>query len=307
MRHRGKKIEELFRILLLIFVCLAGVLLIYSWIVKYEPKNVESVNPVIAKKNPTKAKALKEAVEAAMSGAQGTYSIFIKNLKNGQTYSLNEHKSFVAGSLYKLWIMAETYQQIQEGKFTEDQVLSEDVVTLNQIFNIDSDQAELTEGTVTLTVHDALLQMITISHNYSALLLTENIKLSSVATFLKENGLNESSVGTAGDPPKTTAFDIALFLEKLYHGKLASQQYTDEMITFLKNQHLNDGLPKYLPNQSEVAHKTGDIDWFKHDGGIVFSEKGDYIIVAMSESDFPAGAQERIALLSKAVFDYFQN
>lgn len=251
-----------------------------------------------------KANALGGIVEKALEGATGTYGIVIKNIKTGETYNSNEHKFFETGSLYKLWVMATAYKQIQNGQLTEDQVLSENVATLNQKFNIDPSLAELTEGTVTFTVHDALEQMITISHNYAALLLTEKIKLSSVATFLKEKGFTESIVGTNGGSPTTTPSDVALFLEELYNGELANQQYTDEMINLLKNQQLNDGLPKYLPDKSEVANKTGEIDLFKHDAGIIFTDKGDYIIVVMSESDAPQAAQKRIALVSKAVFDY---
>ena len=249
--------------------------------------------------------SLKSVVESSLKDTTGTYGIAIKNLKTGESYYQNEQKIFEIGSLYKLWIMAAVYNQIQNGALTEDEVLSEDVITLNENFNIDPDLAELSEGTITLTVQDALNQMITISHNYAALLLTEKIKLSSVAEFLKVNGFNESSVGTDGNPPKSSSNDIALFYEKLYKNELASEENTQKMIDLLKKQQLSDGLPKYLPTESQIPHKTGDIGWFKHDGGIVYSGKGDYIIVVMSESNSPAGAQERIAMLSKAVYDYF--
>ncbi len=71
-----------------------------------------------------------------------------------------------------------------------------------------------------------LNQMITISHNYAALLLTEKVKLSTVAKFLQTNGFKESNVGTNGEAPVTTPSDIALFLEKLYKGQLANPTYT---------------------------------------------------------------------------------
>ncbi|KKQ37961.1 MAG: Beta-lactamase, partial [Candidatus Levybacteria bacterium GW2011_GWC2_37_7] len=186
-----------------------------------------------------------------------------------------------------------------------DEVLSEDVRVLNQDFNIDPESSELTGGTITLTVKDALKQMITISHNYSALLLTKRIKLSNVAKFLETNGFKDSSVGGSGDSPKSTADDIALFFEKLYKGELANTQYTKEMLDLLKAQTLNDKLPKYLPKGTVVAHKTGEIDYLSHDGGIVYTPKGDYIIVVLSESEFPSGAEDRIAQISKSVFNYF--
>lgn len=253
----------------------------------------------------TETSSLKNVVANTLEGTKGTYGIVIQNLKTGETYEVNEHKVFDTGSLYKLWVMATVYKQIQNGQLHENQVLSQDVATLNQEFYIATDAAELTEGTVTFTVRDALHQMITISDNYAALLLTEKIRLSSVATFLREHGFVESTVGTGGGFPTATPSDIALFFEKLYTGKLANQHDTDEMISLLKNQRLNEGIPKYLPDKSKVANKTGEIDVFKHDAGIVFTDNGDYIIIVMSQSDAPLAAQERIALVSKVVFDYF--
>lgn len=246
--------------------------------------------------------SLKAAVENALSGSRGTYGIVVLNLKTKETYYSNENKIFEPGSLYKIWIMAEAFAQIEKGELQEDEVLSQDVSVLNGEFGISSDGAELTEGTVTLSVKDALEQMIVISHNYAALLLSEKTKLSTVGLFLKEHGLNQSNLG---EPPETTPLDTALFFEKLYKGELGSRDNTDKMLALLKRQQLNDGLPKYLPQNVEVAHKTGDIGWFKHDAGIVYTPNGDYIIVIFSESNFPEGAQERIAEISKAVYKYF--
>ena len=122
---------------------------------------------------------------------------------------------------------------------------------------------------------------------------------------METNGFKDSSVGGSGDSPKSTADDIALFFEKLYKGELANTQYTKEMLDLLKAQTLNDKLPKYLPKGTVVAHKTGEIDYLSHDGGIVYAPTGDYIIVVLSESSYPPGAEERIAQISKRVFDYF--
>lgn len=245
---------------------------------------------------------LRKTILNALSGATGKYSVVVKNMKNGIRESLYGDKIFEVGSLYKLWVMAETFRQIQAGQLSKEEALLEDVIDLNKEFNIDPEFAELTKGVVTLTVKDALRQMITISHNYAALLLTKKIKMSNIAKFLETNGFNSSRVG---DVPISTANDIALFFEKLYKGELANPQYTKEMLDLLKAQQLNDKLPKYLPKEIIIGHKTGEIDYLSHDGGIVYRPKGDYIIVALSESKFPPGAKERIAQISKAVFDYF--
>ncbi|MDD2823415.1 MAG: class A beta-lactamase-related serine hydrolase [Candidatus Daviesbacteria bacterium] len=248
---------------------------------------------------------LGDVVENALAGSKGNYSVVIKNLKTGESYFKNESNLYETGSLYKLWVMAVAYKKIQEGTLPKDELLADDIPNLNHKFGIGPEDAELTSGSIDMTVTEAIKQMITISHNYAALLLTDKIKVTSVESFLKENGFNSSSVGKGTDVPKSSASDIASFWEKLYKGELADQASTAEMLDILKAQTFDDGLPKYLPEQAILANKTGDIGWFKHDSGIVFSEKGDYIIVVMSESESPTGAQDRIALISKAVYEYF--
>lgn len=266
---------------------------------------VKEINFFDSKGPSNPPESLQSVIAKSLEGTTGTYAVAVKNLKTGQSFFLNEHKIFEAGSLYKLWVMAEAYKQIEAGNFSEDEILSEDVATLNNEFNIDPGTAELTKGAVTFSVRDALNQMITISHNYAAILLTEKIKLSSVSSFLKDNGFRESSVGINNEPPQSSASDILLFFEKLYKGEIETKENTQKMIETLKKQQLNDKLPKYLPEGTQVAHKTGEIDYFTHDAGIVFTKDGDYIIVVLSDSSSPEGAGDRIAGLSKAVYDYF--
>ncbi|OGE78659.1 hypothetical protein A3J19_01550 [Candidatus Daviesbacteria bacterium RIFCSPLOWO2_02_FULL_41_8] len=311
LRLRRRRKKRLIRLLLffLIFAVIIFILLQFKT-VKNEPVEVKTPAVAGVRDEQTDRSSLKAVVENSLLETKGNYGVVIKNLKTGESYLINEHRVFDAASLYKLWVMAAVYNQIQSGKLNPDQVLSEDIAVLNKDFFIEPDKAELTDGAVTLTVDSALTQMITISHNYAALLLTKQIRLAKVEAFLKENGFKESKVGTSGALPKVTPFDIALFLEKLYKSELADQENSQKMIELLKNQKISDGLPDYLPDKQSsepvaVAHKTGDIEGFKHDAGIVFTGKGDYIVVIMSESTSPAGAGERIALLSKAVFDYF--
>lgn len=243
---------------------------------------------------------LEQIVENALKDSRGTYGIAIKNLKTEEAYSFNSHEVYKTGSLYKLWIMATVFEQIQKGVVMADETLTGNIEDLSKKFGIDP-EPELTN--ITLTVNSALTQMITISHNYAAILLTERVGLSNVKLFLEKYGFKESKI--SGNAPISTPRDIAIFLERLYKSELASQEYTNKMLGLLKMQKLNDKLPKYLPTGTIVAHKTGEIDFLTHDAGIVYTKNGDYVIVIFSESDYPPGAKERIAQISKAVYNYF--
>lgn len=247
---------------------------------------------------------LKIPIDTVLEGSKGTYGIAVKNLKTGESYYFNEHRKFEAASLYKTWILKTAIDQIQDGKLKEDQILSQDVQTLNKKFAIGSESAEMKEGRVTFTVAKAMEQMIIISHNYAALLLSEKVGLSNVKEMLVDNYFTETSIGS---PPKTTAFDMASYFEKLYRGELADKELSDEMLTLYKRQRLNHKLPKYLPLGTVVAHKTGEMGTVTHDAGIVYTPKGDYIIVVLTESYSRLEAEERIAQISRAVYDYFMS
>ena len=247
---------------------------------------------------------LDAVVQSILSESDGTYAVAIKNLKTGEAYYYNQEKKFQSASLYKLWVLGEAYRQIEYKKLDKDKVLKAEVSEINKKFDIASESAELTEGTVTARVQDAIQQMIVISSNYSALLLVTEIKLSNVEKYLKDYGFSDSKTGS---PPITTARDIEGFFEKLYAGLLGSKDSTASMIATLQSQQLNDRIPKYLPEDVEVAHKTGELDGYKHDAGIVFAPSGDYIIVILSKTTDEAKAAEQEALLSKAVYEYFES
>lgn len=309
IEQRQKRKRKLRGIVFILVAVLVAFFLYQSFAGKNFPNiattSISKPQNVLSSPNVIKPNSLKEAVEKSLEGTKGTYGVFIKNLKTNESFSINEHKIYEAGSLYKLWIMVTAFKKIERGSLADDEILSGDVAALNKKFNIDPDLAEQNEGEITLTVAAALEQMITISHNYASLLLTEKISLSQVASFLKENGFNESIVGINGESPSTTASDIALFFEKLYKGQLSSPESTQKMLDLLKRQKLNDKLPQGLPQGISIAHKTGEINYATHDAGIIFSEKGDYIVAVLSESDYPPGSEERIATISKAVYDYF--
>ncbi|MCJ7826278.1 class A beta-lactamase-related serine hydrolase [Patescibacteria group bacterium] len=249
--------------------------------------------------------SLETVVEHALKDAKGTYGIVIQNLKTGETYESNEHEVFQSGSLYKLWVMATAYDQIKNGVLRENDIMKQEIPILNEKFKIATEDAELTEGDITLSVTDALFQMITISDNYAALLLSEKIRLSRVAQFLSKNGFTLSKVGTDGSIPTTTASDIASFFEKLYKGTLIDTEYDEKMLDLLKSQELNNKIPKNLPQGIIIAHKTGEFNLFTHDAGIVYTPKGDYIIVILSESKDPLEAEQLIANISESVYHYF--
>jgi len=296
-------------LILILFPIIVGILLfLIVRMVIYSSEPI-SISPIPKSKGQViqaqTSSELGRVIEESLQGTTGTYGIVVKNLKTNESYSSKEHRVFEPGSLYKLWVMATVFQQLESGKLKLSDKMTQEISVLNDKFNIATESAEMTDGEISLSVEEALDQMITISHNYAALLLSEKVKLSNITSFLKKYGFEESSIGSKDGTPKTTPYDISLYFEKLYKGDLGNSSSTKDMIELLKRQKLNNKLPKYLPDNVEIAHKTGELGYFTHDAGIVYLDKKDYIITAFSESDFPEGAEDRIAEVSQNVYHYF--
>lgn len=248
--------------------------------------------------------ALQNQVKSTLEGTTGHISIAFKNLNTNQTYFLNEKDKFESGSLYKLWVMGAVYRKIESGDLREDDELSYPVDELNNQFGITTDEADLNSGTLDFSVNSALTQMITISHNYAALSLSQKIGLSYVKTYVKDNGFTDTEVGQEDDYPKTTALDILKFFEKLYKEELGNPDSTKKMLVLLKDQQLNDKIPKKLPVGTIIAHKTGEIDSFSHDAGIIYTPKGNYILVILTDTPTSQVTEDKIADISKSFYNF---
>ena len=98
----------------------------------------------------------------------------------------------------------------------------------------------------------------------------------------------------------TTADDMALLLDKIYQRKLGNKNISDQCISVLKLTRMNDRIPKHLPPEITVAHKTGLENGICHDAGIVFTPKGDFIIVVLTKHANPNSvpSKEFIAKIS---------
>lgn len=277
----------------------------------------ESSNPYIASPSPTPIRESKlvDIINYNFARDDKDYAVVIKNFATGEEYGFNENKKFASASLYKLWVLGVAYEKIKNGEIAEDDVISGNASKFDDLLSTDPELPSPTPKEqispeenretkyVSMTVKNALEKMIIHSDNYSALLLTQKLGVKSISNFLKTNGLSSSSFGS---PPKTSAKDIALYYEKLYIGEIVDKETSDKMISLLKRQAIKDRLPKYLPDDISVAHKTGELYGFKHDAGIVFGAKGDYVIVVLTDTNDPVRASERTANFSSEIYNYFE-
>lgn len=309
--------KKLFFLILFLLIFIPVVIFILSKLSNTNNKitTADALKPIIRIIENPFEKDLEKIVKYALIDKDEKYGVFIKDLKNGDTYSYNGNYQFESASLYKIWVMGASFGKIKEGKILESEVLEGNPEDFDKILSevtptptinppLDSKDDESQENKeVSYTALEAIERMITVSDNYAALLVASRAGSFAVTNFLKEYEFKNSSFR---QPPKTIALDIGKYFEKLYKGEIVNADYSEEMIEILKKQTINDRIPKYLPANISVAHKTGELGEFKHDAGIVFTKKGDYIIVVLSKTKDPYATAEKIANFSKNVYNYFQ-
>jgi beta-lactamase class A len=238
---------------------------------------------------------LEEVIRSSLGDAVDSYGVVVKNLVTGAVGEVNPHKEFEAASLFKLWVMYEVYKQAELGLVDMDEELL--VTPYYASFDAGTLPVEICD---TLTVREALWAMITYSDNTTGFLLRDKVGLGNIHRDLQALGLTESAL-MQGDAFSTAA-DMAVFLEMVVFGAAVSRDASREMLDIMLSQQVNDRLPALLPPGTEVAHKTGDLPEVAHDIGIVYAPQPTYVIAVLSDR---GGEYEPIALLSRAVYDYF--
>ena len=201
---------------------------------------------------------------------EGNWAIVIKDLNTQKTYAYNQDKIFVSASLYKLAVMWAVFQEIENGKV--------------QYENVD----------------DLLEAMITVSDNPSAIALAESIGWGKIDRLMAQEGMEDFNL-TTDDGPFVNAKTIETLLERIYKKTAVSKDASERMSDLLFAQEINNRIPALLPKDTKVGHKTGEIDNFRHDVGIVQGIKSDYLFIFMSQS-VPEKAAETIAQLSQQIY-----
>ena len=74
-----------------------------------------------------------------------------------------------------------------------------------------------------------------------------------------------------------------MLLEAIYDGTCVSEDASSQMLDLLLAQQTRGKIPAGVPEDIEVANKTGETDETQHDAAIVYGEDTDYILCVLSD------------------------
>ncbi|MDP3724377.1 MAG: serine hydrolase [bacterium] len=260
--------------------CLLGVAFFSGLLLLKHPKTQgvrESVESMPFKRQkPSDDEKLTALVASTFADQEGAYAIVVEDLAADRRASMQDDRVMQTASLYKLFTMAALFDAAKKSG------------------------EEMSDET-----KEAIERMITISSNEDGTFLSSTYGWENITTWAHDHDFSDTNLSEI--PPVTSARDIAKFFRLLWKGELVSKEASEEMLRILFDQRLNDRIPKYLPGDVRIAHKTGRIDGWLHDAGIVVASRSAYVIVLMAEDlqDVDAG-KERMALFSKDVLDIFE-
>jgi len=141
--------------------------------------------------------------------------------------------------------------------------------------------------------------MITQSDNTATNMFIDYLGMDSLNNYFKRLGLSDTNLvrkmmdfksRKAGLENFTSARDVAFLLEKIYNNKLINKDFSGKCLEILKRQKARDRIPKKLPSDAVVAHKTGLEKGVCHDAGIVFTPNGDFLICVLTRHTYKYAA-----------------
>ena len=244
--------------------------------------------------------SLKKETQGLLPKNQGNYGVYFINIKDGESFGINEEMTFTAASVNKVPIVAVLYYLNSKGKINLD-----DQITLQE-----RDIQDYGTGTLRYQKPGGVYSLRTLarlslqqSDNTAAHILGERIGKGTIQSVIEEWGMLQTDM----EENKTSPKDMGILFQKIYAFEVASPALTRELFGFMKDTDIEDRLPKKLPPDAGAFHKTGDAVGQLHDVGII--SRGDLVFyLGVMSSDIgkdEALAKETIAEIARNTIAFY--
>ena len=268
-----------------------------------------------------------QAIYDTAKNFKGIWGMAYHNFKTGENFSVDGETRFPTASTIKFPVLISWMYERSEGKVDFD-----DSMTITDEYKVGgSGTLQDTTGEQNVTLREAIDLMISISDNTATNIVidsqgdTFDERLATINNRIKSLGINKTELMNrlmAFDTKKktpdslrygvgyTTPADMVKLLELVYNGEIIDRQSCGEIIDIMKKCKSTRMIPRFLPEGTQVAHKSGAVDDSRSDLGIVFSPAGDYAIAVytdlLTDQSWDIGNEglTLIANISKIVYDH---
>ncbi len=208
-------------------------------------------------------------------------SVYLKDLnENRELLSVNMDQAMPSASIIKVMIMVEAFFQLEEGIYGK-----EDWIRIPKAECVEfSLVSELTAEKFPFI--DLVHLMITLSDNTATNVLIDKLGRDKINKRARNLGLTSVQLNRKmmdfqarkeGRENVMSLRDAVFLIEKIARKELISPDACKKMLAILKQQKDKEMMRRYLPEELEIAHKTGELEGIYHDVGIVYSKSGPMI------------------------------
>lgn len=217
----------------------------------------------------------------------------------------------ISASTIKVPILLAILADVQQNKIrlTDEILVSQaDILADSKVFE---------HGEVSCSLYELLHWMIIESDNTATNVLIKtftferinayiNDQLHCAATSLQRYMLDAEAVKN-GFNNYTSQADMCHIFTKLFHKELLTPELCDTAITILHRQRYQDLALRYMYEPVTYAHKTGNLEHYNHDVGVLsIHDKHYYMGISVYDSPNKKGNKPLMGALGKMVCEYLK-
>lgn len=205
-------------------------------------------------------------------------SMSVESISGEKYFTFRPDVTVPAASVIKVPILMELMEKVKEKKIDLDKIY---ILKATDKAGDSSIIADMPDGTK-LTIRQLAQEMIHSSDNTATNILIKEVGMEAVNQNLMRLGstktrLNRIMLDTLavkqGRQNWVNALEINDLLQKIYNKKVATPALCEEMIAILKNCRDKTTIPRNLPKDLEIAHKTGELGYVRGDAAIVYTKQ----------------------------------
>jgi beta-lactamase class A len=241
---------------------------------------------------PPTDKKLQKQVQQLLNGFRGTVGVYVKNLRNGKTVSINADTLFPTASMIKVPILVGMMDKIRRGGYAYHQEL----VYKDSLLYAGSDILGSFKNNEKIELSKVIMLMLTTSDNTASLWLQSlagtgtriNQLLDSLG--LVHTRVNSRTPGREADRGRygwgqTTPFEMGLLLEKIYRRQVLGDSADAQMLRLLGRNYWDEQAIGQLPPHIFVASKNGAVDASRSEVLLVMAPGNPYVFCICTKNN----------------------
>lgn len=266
---------------------------------------------------------VRQEVLEALAPAGGEWAVYFKHLETGAELEVRADDEFHPASTLKVWVLIKVFQDVREGRYRLEDELE---VTKRfpsaarrdpRPFDVEPASRKVASAVGgRMPIRHLAEEMITVSDNVATNVLigraggpdaitsslaAHGVRRSNVRRFIMDSQAFEEGFSSVA-----CARDFGRIFERLARGEVVSPEASSAMLGIMGRLRDNSMLPRRLPSEARVAHKTGAIDGVRADAGLVTLPDGRRYVAAFFGRGFQdeKKAEACIAGASRVLYDF---